>query len=440
MSSSDSPENTGHSQSSQREPHRLSPATHRWNFWTCASEAALFITAVKIVGPVTLIPFLFNQVGIDLAWIGLFQVGVLIMALGHPIGTMLAGGRSRKLPFCLWVGFLQRLPFLVVPLGAAFLFDKPGHLIVALVTAWCISQLLGGIAHPIFQVVITSGVQESWWARMLSLRNVLGALLGILASGFVWLVNALCIAPLNYIILGWAGVLLLGLSLLVVSRIREVPMSVERAYGWAGLHQTLGDIRRVLVDDHRVRWIITGRVLRSSGVLFGTYLTPAFIARCHLTDQDMWLPVTLITMSEIICHLFAGWFIDRVGVKPALVISALAVAFCSAIIIRAETISVFVLLAILAPIGGAFLQSAWQTLLLKLTTVEMRPAYTTAITLGTTPGTLAILLVGIALVRFTGFNYVFYVSGLGTLAAAAVFYLRMPHILQAPDASPPEES
>ncbi len=410
----------------------ISSGTHRWNFWVCGSEAALFIIAAKMVGPMTLIPFLFRQLKIDDSWLALFSLSMIVMALAGPVGTALAGGMRYKLPVCVRLGFFQRLPFAAVPLGAMFLYNRPGALLVVLVTSWLVSHVFAGMASPIFQVVITNGVREAWWARMLSLRFFLGAIGGLVATGFVWWVNRRFEAPTNYIILGWAGVLILFVSLAVVSRIREVPMMREMPHGWGLLADTCRQMGRILRDDQRVRWIVLGRVFRAGGFLIGTYMTAVMIRRCGLTDAQMWIPFTLITVAEIVAFSVSGWIVDHIGPKPALVLSSVVTALNSAILLFADSLPAFALIFFIGVFGGSLLMNSWPTLILRLAPTEDRPAYFSTINLAAAPGILLVMMGGMAVVNLTGFDYVFYASLVGGVVSAVVFMVKLPHITKAP--------
>lgn len=412
--------------------HPLSAAAQRRNFWICGSEAALYITAMKIMGPMTLIPFLFRRLGVDNAWLGLFTLTTLIMAFGNPVGTALAGGRRWKLPYCLRLGVLQRVPYFVVPLGAMFFFRSPALYLALLVGAWGMSNLFMGMGQPVFQVVITNGIRESWWGRMLALRNILGAFTGLNAAAFVWWANRRYEAPHNYILLGWIGMGLLFASLYIVSRIREVPMHREFPHGWQHLAGTLRQMGAILHTDPRLRWIIMARIFRTCGFLLGTYMTPAFIERCGLTDAQMWIPVILLTGAEMASHTVSGWFVDHAGAKPALVLSSLIVAANAMLITFAHSLGAFVVIFIVAAMGGSLLANAWPTLLLKLAPMERRPAYASAISLAAAPGAVAVNLLGMYLVARSGFDYVFLISAAGGLAAALVFFVKLPNIRYAP--------
>lgn len=412
----------------------VSASTHRRNFWIAGCEAALFMAGSDMMGPMTLIPFLFAQTGIDRSWIGLFTVASLVGAFGMPIGEAWAAGRQWKLPFCLRVGVVQRVGFLAVPFGVMFLSDRPGLLLTVLALAYTQAYFVGGIGAPVYQFVITHGTWESWWGRMMGLRSVLAALAGTGATVFVWWANRAFAAPRSYEIIGLAGVAMLCLSLYLVSRFREVPIDARFIRGPERITKTLWEHARIVREDSRVPWLVLGQVCRSCGFVLGAYMTAVLVERCHLTNRDMWIPVLLSTLPAIASHVVSGSIIDRLGAKPALVLSSVLTVFNSVLIMNCQSLGAFAVLFVSGNFAGSLMGNAWPTLVLKLAPPERRPAYFSALSLTTAPGNLAVLFAGIALVRYTGYDYVFYLSLVGGILSFWFFWAKLPNIRRAPEA------
>jgi len=405
--------------------------THRWNFWVFGSEAALYTSAIALMGPMALFPFLFKQTGIDGAFLGLFTASNLIMALGGPVGSALAGGRQWKLPFCLRVGLLQRIPFLVVPLGVAFLYRQPAVLLALLVVGWTASNFFTGINTPVYQTVVTNSIREQWWGRMMALRNILGATAGLLATGLVWGINTRFAFPTNYTLLGAVGVLMLFASLYVVSRAREVPIRHDRVFGRATASGETRKMLALLRTDSRVRWLVFAYIARSSGFFLGTYCTAAFIERCHLTDAQMWIPVILGSVPTIFANLISGWIVDRFGSRPALVLSALLVAGNSIFVTYCYSIWAFMLFFPSIAFGGSLLMNAWPTLLMKMAPPDRRPLYFSTVSLAAAPASIAVSVTGIVLVRFGGYDAAFRLATAGGFLAAYLFQFHLPNVRHA---------
>lgn len=407
-------------------------STHRWNLWVAGSESAFYSVATEMMGPMTLIPFLFAQAGVDRSWIGLFMITTLLSAFTYPIGSALGGGVQWKLPLCIKIGFLQRVAYVTVPLGVMLFFDSPDVLLMLLVGAWLMANLVGGIGGPLYQFVITNSTWESWWGRMMSLRSILAALGGGAATVFVWWVNRAFPLPTNYAVIAWTGVAMLYFSLYGVARIREVPMQAEHSHGREDLRRTLRTIGAILRDDSRVMWLVTGYILRATGFLIGAYMTAVLIERRSLTHAQMWVPVLLSTAPAIFSHGIAGFMVDRWGVKPAIVLSSMLTVINSFLIMQCQSMTSFVVLFISGNFAGSLLANGWPTMVMRLSTRRLRPAYFTAVSLATAPGTIATTVIGIALVRFTGYDYVFYVSALGGVLSVAIFWWKLPNLRRAP--------
>ncbi|MBI4556277.1 MAG: MFS transporter [Candidatus Hydrogenedentes bacterium] len=408
-------------------PAELPLNVHRWNLWVSGTEAAIYIAAADMMGPMTLIPFLFNRTGIDNSWLGLFTISALLLALGGPVGTAIAGGRERKLSFCIKVGILQRLPFFLVPIGATFFFSSPYVLLVLFVLAWAASNFVGGICAPLYQVVITNGTRESSWGMLMSLRYVLAATGGLITTGFVWWANRTFILPHNYIVIGWAGVAMLFVSLYIVSQLHEVPTAQVSGRS-EPLSETVRQMGRILRDHASTRWLILGQFFRAFGFLLGTYMTAVLIERCHLTEEEMWIPLLLSTLPAIAAHMAAGWLVDHWGAKPALVLSSLLVAVNSFYATYCYSMPAFVVLFLSGMFGGSLMANAWPTLLTKQAPASGRPLYFSTVSLATAPGNVAVMLAGIYLVRVAGYNVVFDISAVGALISAVIFYAKLPHI------------
>lgn len=405
---------------------------HRWNLWISGSEAAIYIAGANLIGPMTLIPFLFKQIGIDNSWLGLFTIAGILPALGCPLGTALAGGRQWKLPFCIQFGVLQRAPFLLVPLGVMFLFSSPAPLLVLLVVAWMLSNFLGGVCWPVYNAMLTTGIRERWWGRMMSIRSFLAAAAGLAATTFVWWVNRHVPVPHNYTVLGWAAVLMLSLSLYVCSRFREIPLRADQSRGVETLRSTFHTLLAILREDKRVLWLVFTHVIRSCGFLLGTYMTAVLVERCALNETQMWIPVIMIALPDMASQIVSGWMIDRYGSKTALVLSALLVAANSIAIMFCHTLAQFAVLFASAMLGGSLFTNAWPTFIVKLAPATRRPAYISTISLASAPGAIATSLLGVYLVHGGGYAQAFYVSATGGILGAILYMLKVPDIRHAP--------
>jgi DHA2 family multidrug resistance protein-like MFS transporter len=146
----------------------------------------------------------------------------------------------------------------------------------------------------------------------------------------------------------------------------------------------------------------------------------------------MWMPVAMIVLPELVAHAVSGWVIDRFGVKLAMILSGLLVAFNSIHLIYCNALPEFVLLFALAVFGGSLFNNAWPTLVVKLAPTHRRPEYIATLALVTAPGAIVSSLFGCLLVKWTGYDYVFWVSCAGGLASVVLYMLTLQDIRKAP--------
>ncbi|MDQ1255507.1 MAG: hypothetical protein QG656_98, partial [Candidatus Hydrogenedentes bacterium] len=238
--------------------------------------------------------------------------------------------------------------------------------------------------------------------------------------------------PHNFILLGWLGVSRLFVSFYVVSRIREVPLPADRTFGRQSMGDAWRETYRILRHDSRVGWLVAARTFRTCGFLIGTYMTAVFIERCGLTNEQMWIPVVLATVPQIVNHIVSGWFVDRFGAKTAQTLSAFLVFLNSIQLFYCDTVGAFVVLYICTGFGGSLLMNSWTPLMMKLAPPATRAAYASTVTLAAAPGSVAVAILGMVLVYYSGFDHVFYVSMAGGLIASLLFFFKVPNLLQAP--------
>jgi predicted MFS family arabinose efflux permease len=75
-------------------------------------------------------------------------------------------------------------------------------------------------------------------------------------------------------------------------------------------------------------------------------------------------------------------------------------------------------------------RSGWPTLVMKMAPVDQRADYHAAVNLAVLPGMYIAFAAGIGLVRFTGFDIIFYITLVGSLLGSLCFYIGLPRVDQ----------
>lgn len=401
-------------------------ATHWRNFHLFGWEVALQQAGVRMIGTLVLIPFLFSEIGIHASWLGLFPMARNAMSITGPIGAARAGNLRHKLGYCLRWGIIQRLPFLLVPLVLYFFFGHPEVILVVLVTVWVLAHLAQGLSESVKQAVMVTSIRESWWGRLLGYRQAMSAVIGVAASGVLWWLQGHYETQSAYLALSLLAVVCMALSVITFSQIKEVSLESPEAPAKKKAQGSWGMTAALWKSDLHVRWMIYGRWMRCTSMFINTFVTAVFMERCGLKVTDMWLPFLLITVSEIISFSLASWFVDKAGAKTAMNISGILMAINALLIMHSDSILGFVILYPLLTLTQGLFRSGWPTMLMKMAPPAERANYHAAVEFATLPGRYLTYIVGIALVRYTDFDFIFYLTLLGSLLGSLFFYFGLP--------------
>ncbi len=404
----------------------VTPAIHQWNLRVASLDTAFYMMATNMLGPMALVPFLFNRIGIDAFWLGIFSLAGILSALGMPLGNALAGHKARKMPFCAAFGLLHRTPFLLIPIGVMCFYTNPLALLTLIIGVYIVASFLGGAIGSVYQVMLANSTYEHRWGRVMSLRSFSAAVMGLAATALVYQINRWFQVPTNYVVLGWTGAGLLYVSLFFATRVREVPVPPAHDATHAGLVATFRAGARILRDEPYMRWLVAGMSIRAAGFLMGFYMGAFLIERRQLDEAHMWVPIVLMAVPEMFSHLASGRIIDRYGPKAALVLSALLVGVNSIALAHTQSWFAFAVVFASGAFGGSLQGNAWPTFLVKLGPPQSRTLYFATAALACAPGGVLATIVGMYITRATHFDYIFYYASAGGLIAALIFWLKLP--------------
>lgn len=411
-------------------------STHWRNFHVFGWEVALQQAGIRMIGPLVLIPFLFSEIGIHVSWLVLFPMARNAMSLTGPVGAAWGGNLERKLGYCVRWGVLQRLPFLLVPLALFLFFDAPKIILVVLVSAWVLAHLAQGLTESVKQAMMVSSTREAWWGRLLGYRQVMTALIGIVASGGLWWLQHHYDTQSAYLLLSLIAIGCMALSVLTLSRSQEVSLTTtESPRPKTTARASWGIMAGLWRSDPHVRWMVYGRWARCTSMFINTFVTAVFMQRCDLSTEDMWLPLLLITVSEILSFSLASWFVDKAGAKTAMNVSGIFMALNALLILHSDTLIGFMILYPLLTLTQGLFRSAWPTMVMKMAPRTQRADYHAAVELGTLPGRYLTYFIGFVLVHFTGFEIIFYLTFVGSLIGSLCFYIGLPNSEESPPPS-----
>lgn len=302
----------------------------RRNWFAHAVEGGAFMGALALVNAQTLLPSVVKSMG-GPEWLValmpvLMMLGFTLMPVltAHHVGTL---GHFR--PLLLWVGLLQRLPYLLAALALIFAGDRPGLCLAAVALAPLLSGLFGGATATAWQQLVARTVPSERRSSLFAVRFAISALLGIAAG---WVVAAtLKVHPdstgYGYLHLWAFGGLMV--SYLVFSMIRE-PQEAQQRDRETGLWENVRTLPQLALSSPRLIAFITTTTLFTLGGLMVPYLAIHALSAAGQAQEFLGTLISWQMSGTIVGGLVAGWFGDRHGGRPVMLAARLGfLALCA---------------------------------------------------------------------------------------------------------------
>ncbi|HYU19943.1 MAG TPA: MFS transporter [Chloroflexota bacterium] len=398
---------------------QLSPRQQRRNVLFLGADLALFMAAVGLLAPTTLVPLFISKLTDNPLAIGAstaaFQIGWLpqLFAVGYVERS------SRKLPWLVVASGLERLPALGLVLCALAAPSVAAPIVLAFLYVCRFGQsLAGGLAATSWLDLVARAVSPRRRGRFMGGFTTLGNLFGA--------ASALLAAPL----LDWLGfpygfaacfglaflILLVGYVplFLVVEPPGPPPREPRR------LDRQLGELPTVLAADKPFRRFLGGMALGALSGMSASFLVVYAAERLGAEDElAAWYTVALL-VAEGLGNLGFGWLADRAGFTTVARISALAVAAMAVSALAAPGpiwLAVSFVFLGLAQAGGMLSKITGP---IEFAPPDRRPSYV-ALGMGLLGLVAAIApLIGGQVVAALGYQWLFYSSLAFSLASALV--------------------
>ncbi len=233
---------------------------------------------------------------------------------------------SRKLPLLAWLGFLERLPYTILPVMALWLaVSNPSTQaaigIFFLILMW--KSLAGGMTATPWQELTAKLIPATHRGRFFSVASFLGQLLGIAAA----LVAAQLLASLPYpynfalcffigAIFNWVGYLALMQSAEPVQLPPPKPAVDKPGYGY------IQRLTYILQSDGNFRAYLVSRWLLALGGMANGFLAIYALHQFHLPDSSAAIWGSVQTAAAVAGYTWWGPLCDRLGYKRVMVMAA----------------------------------------------------------------------------------------------------------------------
>jgi len=292
------------------------------NYLAMVFDAGLYIGAMAFLAANTVLPTMIKTLG-GPQWVQAMMPNMT--RIGFSVLPILTAHRLERLrrvkSFCLLVGVFQRLPFLFALLALLFLAESHPVLCVGFVAAApFLSGLFGGVSMSAYFELNRRVIPTKRLSSAVSFRLILGCLIGLVAGPVVSYVLYKHPGTAGFTILHAITVILLSISLLFFTIIKEVeppeihkkPSRFKRNLKKAFLHLRKESNRRSYLIQFAfgLGWVI----------IF-PFLPKHVMATVGENDGYIGHLLLMQMIGMIAGNLLSAWIGDRFGGKMLILVS-----------------------------------------------------------------------------------------------------------------------
>ena len=260
-----------------------------------------------------------------------FLVGLIpaVVNAGWFIPQLFLSGRISKmpkvLPFSKKMGFLERLPYMFLPLLTLLIGEIENQNVYWLLLLIMIWRGLGsGMSGLPWQEINARVIPISHRARFIGLSRVFGQLTGLLGSLLSIYLLARFPYPKNYAIGFMVAIVSLWISFAAYSQNREPEVKIanhqddeeQKPKG-----QTWSLMKQIIKTDGNFRRYLTSRSLAFLGNMASAFIAVYAINRFQLGDEQAAVFTALILVSGIFGYILWGALGDRIGPQKVVILS-----------------------------------------------------------------------------------------------------------------------
>jgi MFS family permease len=224
-----------------------------------------------------------------------------------------------KLPLVRLLGFFERVPYFVLPLGVLWLNTLSSQwaiVVFILLLAW--KSVGGGIVATPWQELMAKIIPVMRRGRFFGIANVIGQMLGIVGSAVAMALLGWLPYPYNFATCFGVGAIGIGVSWLFVLQTKEPPSVLAPI---SEQHYT-GRLLEILRRDVNFRMYLVCRWLWYLGSMATGFMAVYAIAHFHLSDATAAIYTGILYAAGVVGYAFWGPLGDKLGNKRTMVASA----------------------------------------------------------------------------------------------------------------------
>ncbi len=303
-------------------PLAIPPSESRRSFILNAINGSLFNFAETLMDPNLVLVWLVSALtSSNLLIAAISTIGAGSWFLPQLFFSGWVQSKSRTIVIYRWAATIRILTWMILVASLWWIEDRT-RLLVAFFLLYTVMKLMAGMAGLPFMEVTARTIPAWWRGRLFATRQLLGGLLGLVAS---WLVKQLLghqtlPFPRNFAVLFFIAALSGSLALLIFSMIREPagqprPLSsirVQIRRGWEALR-----------SDPDFRHFILGRISLFLGMIAIPFFTIVARNVLNAPAEAAGEYLLIATMTALIFNYPFGVLVDRKGKRWGMLVAAI---------------------------------------------------------------------------------------------------------------------
>jgi MFS family permease len=302
------------------------------NFVAHSLEGGLFMGGVAFLHPQTVAPRMIERLG-GPDW--MIAAAPILQLVGFYIPSLFLTHRLERLaflkPFVMYLGVLQRLPYLLMGIALLFARETDRWVLPLVMLTPLLSGLAGGVSITAWREYVAKSIPAPRRASLWACRFVLGGVLGVAAGQGVQLVLGTAFAShgsaghgsalpaYGVLHFGVLGGMLASYGVLAVTREPNLPSTRAGAEkSWWGYARSM---RRIVENDARMAPYLLGRALFSGLYVVLPFLGLRALEVLHCGDGYLGRLLMCQMLGSVAGNLTAGVVGDRSGGRAVMLLS-----------------------------------------------------------------------------------------------------------------------
>ncbi len=312
----------------------------RWNFIVNGFDSATWVFGASFISISAVLPIYARHITDSAIVIGLIPALTdFLFYLPQIFLAPLVERLPRKYPLVLALGFIERLPYLILPFAVFWLNQLPRQAAVLTFILLMIWKSIGsGIVAIPWQEMIAKIIPVTHRGRYFGVSHLVGQFLGTGGAALAAVILASFPYPQNFAISFGVGAIGIWFSFFCLALTREPARPVAKTTHTKS--QYTRRLQSILAQDDNFRTYLISRWLAYLGTMAFGFVAIFGVLRFGFQDSIAGIFTGILLAAGTIGYLAWGPFGDRVGHKRVMEITTLLWALAIVIILISDAFSI----------------------------------------------------------------------------------------------------